>query len=128
MKKRSAMLIAAGLVAALLAGGTALSFSLADGPAAARERTIRPIVKTRHRTITVHKRAEADPERVVTIVSQPSTSTNGSVDVASASSDDAEQEFEGEDHEDDQYAEHEEDTVEAASGDGVQSDDSGGDD
>lgn len=96
MKKRSAMLVAGSLVAALLAGGTALSFSLAGRTASAQDSTVRPIVETRHRTITVHKKAKAEPARIVTIASQPSTSAS-TIGQSSTTRGDDDQEFEGDD-------------------------------
>jgi len=63
MNKRSAMLMAAGLVLTLVVGGVAISAGL-TGPtaSAATPRVVqhhhrKPIVKTFHKTITVHKQA-----------------------------------------------------------------------
>jgi hypothetical protein len=85
MNKRSAMVVAAGLVAALLAGSAALSFSLSGGTAAAEGAArVKPIVKTERRTVTIHKKAKANPAEVVTI-SAPSTS-GSSIDPSSGSS------------------------------------------
>jgi hypothetical protein len=81
MNKRSAMVVAAGLVAALLAGGAALSFSLAGGTAVAQDGgRVKPIVKTERRTVTVHKKAKADPAQIVT-VSSPSSGDGSSSSV-----------------------------------------------
>ncbi len=103
MNKRSAMLIAAGLVAALFAGGTALSFSLAGGTAAAQDTPrVDPIIRTKHRTITVHEKAKADPGRVVRVSLPPSAPTGSQVSGASGPSggDDAyEHETEDQEHE-----------------------------
>jgi hypothetical protein len=64
MNKRSAMLMAAGLVFTLLVGGVAIAIGL-TGPAASaaaprvvvRHKAPKPIVKTIKKTITVHKKA-----------------------------------------------------------------------
>jgi hypothetical protein len=83
MNKRSAMLVAAGLVAALLAGGTALSFSLAGGTAVAQDGRVEPIVRTERRTVTIHKKADPKPAQVVTIAaSTPPTDASSSVSSA----------------------------------------------
>lgn len=116
MNKRSAMVVAAGLVAALLAGGMALSFSLAGGTAVAQDGgRVKPIVRTERRTVTIHKQAKAKPAQVVTI-SAPSTS--GSSVSSSTGADEDEHESE---HEDGGF-------VQESSGDHAGSDSSGGDD
>jgi hypothetical protein len=126
MNKRSAMVVAAGLVAALLAGGVALSFSLAGGTAAAQDGgRVKPIVKTERRTVTIHKKAEAKPAEVVTI----STSASGSASATTGSDDAFEAERESE-HDDDAF---EHDAFDDHSGSQDSSDDSdshesGGDD
>lgn len=107
MKKRSAMLVAGSLVAALLAGGTALSFSLAGRTASAQDSTVRPIVETRRQTITIHKKAKAQPARVVTIASQPSTGASV-LEQSSTTGGDDDREFVGEDESEHEVeAEHE---------------------
>src|SRR3990172_6780038 len=54
MKKRSAMAIAAGLVAALLTGAVALSLGLSGTPTAdATADRLKPPVRTIHHTVTV---------------------------------------------------------------------------
>jgi hypothetical protein len=128
MKKRSAMLFAASLVAALLAGGTALSFSLVDKTAAAQDPTIKPLVETRHRTITIHKKAKVEPAPVVTIMSPPSADAQSSIEATSASSDELEQELEDDGQEEEGGAEHEDETFQDQSGEHVGSEESGGDD
>ena len=69
MKKRSAMTIAAGLVAALLTGAIALSLGFTGSPtAAAQSDRVAPKVRTVHRTVTVHREAKAEAPKTVTIV------------------------------------------------------------
>jgi len=116
MTKRAAMLMAAGLVAALAAGAMALSFGLAgNGTAQAETKDPKPIVRTIHRTVTVEKPAKATdkPVQVIQLASAPASSTgssDGSDDALEQQegSDDAyESEDHAEDHEDDGYADHE---------------------
>ncbi|MGZ8611910.1 MAG: hypothetical protein ACXWX0_06525, partial [Actinomycetota bacterium] len=62
MKKRSAMSIAGGLVAALVAGFAAMSLGFARGdttPTASAER-VEPRVRTIERTVTIHKKAKSE--------------------------------------------------------------------
>jgi hypothetical protein len=67
MNKRSAMLMAAGLVLTLIVGGVAMSIGLTGPtsseatPRAERRRAAAPIVKTVKHTVTVHKRGSAAP-------------------------------------------------------------------
>jgi hypothetical protein len=64
MNKRSAMLIAAGLVMTLIVGGVAISVGL-TGPTSSKAalrtstRKAKPIVKVKKRTVTVHRQGEA---------------------------------------------------------------------
>lgn len=66
MNKRSAMLVAAGLVLTLIVGGVAVAVGL-TGPASSaaaprithKQKARKPIVKTIKRTVTVHKQAPA---------------------------------------------------------------------
>lgn len=98
MNKRSAMLLAAGLVAALLAAGTVVSFSLSGQTASANDAG-EPLVLTRHRTVTVHRKADAGGVRTVALP--------GSAGIVSSGSDEEfEGEFEGE-FEDEHGEEHE---------------------
>lgn len=121
MNKRSAMVLAAGLVAALLAGGAALSFSLTGGTAVAQDAgRVKPIVKTEHRTVTIHKKAKSKPAEVVTI----SAPSSGSSVSSSTSSDDG---YESESSSEDSHeSEQEDDAFEQGSSD--HSGESGGDD
>jgi len=79
MNKRSAMTIAAGLVAALLAGAAAFSLSFGNPatPASARGKQA-PIVRTIKRTVTIHRKAKgaSGGPRVVTLPA-PSGSSSG---------------------------------------------------
>ena len=68
MNKRSAMLMAAGLVLTLIVGGVAMSTGL-TGPtpsqaaprAGQRQKAPEPIIKTVKHTVTVHKQSTAMP-------------------------------------------------------------------
>jgi hypothetical protein len=88
MTKRSAMLIAAGLVAALGVGTMALSIGLSgNGTAAASDaRKQDPIVRTIHRTVTVEKKAKGDGAVQVITLDATSGSTSGSTSSSSSSS------------------------------------------
>jgi len=111
MTKRTAMLMAAGVVLALLGGSVALSFSLAGnqtaeaGPRKASERVVRTI----HRTIRVEKQAKGSaPVKVVTLQAptslsdQPSSSDAVSSD-DSYHDDDAYEHDDASEHDDDAY-------------------------
>jgi hypothetical protein len=121
MTKRSAMLIAAGLVAALGVGAMALSIGLSgNGTAAASDaRKQDPIVRTIHRTVTVEKKAKGDGAvQVITLdaTSGSSSSSSSSEPVESESSDDGfESESQSEDSSDDAFEN------EGTSDDGTQS-------
>lgn len=88
MKKRSAMTVAAGLVAALLAGSIALSVGFTGGGAAsAGSGDSAPRVRTIERTITIHKKAkEAEP--VVRTIAAPVTQQAAASAATSGSDDD----------------------------------------
>jgi hypothetical protein len=86
MNKRSAMAIAAGMVVALIVGAAAVSIGL-GGPGTASAGTARaagtPVVRTTHRTVTIHKPAKGSPApRTVVIGSTwaPASSTTISQD------------------------------------------------
>lgn len=94
MKKRSALLVAAGLVLTLIVGGLAVAVGL-TGPSVStavprvdRRATSEPIVRTVRRKVTVHKKAEAKPGEVVQIAA-PATATTSSNDLSQSSGDDA---------------------------------------
>jgi hypothetical protein len=66
MNKRSAMLVAAGLVLTLMVGGVAIAIGM-TGPSASaaspktakQHHKQKPIIKTIRRTVTIHKKAPA---------------------------------------------------------------------
>lgn len=110
MKKRSAMAIAAGLVAALLTGAVALSLGLSGTETAdAKSEPVTPRVRTVHRTVTVHREAKAEEPRTVTVVtassSSPASSEGSDDSLEDESSDDPFEEEEFEDSEDSEDAE-----------------------
>jgi hypothetical protein len=79
MSKKSASVIAAGLVVALLAGVAALSttFSRTDG-AAAKPKHVKPIVRTVHHTKKIHRQAAGGVgggQVVLVSASQPQAGT-----------------------------------------------------
>jgi hypothetical protein len=127
MKKRSAMAIAAGLVAALLAGAAALSLGM-TGPQTATASGVRePRVRTIHRTVKVHREAKAEEPQTVTVVTAANSSPAGSSAAGSqgstfedGSDDHEDEDHEAEDHEDedeDESEDHEDEDHEDESGD-----------
>ena len=88
MNKRSAVFMAAGLVAVLTLGGIAFSLGL-TGPAVSAASVknepghVRPIVRTHTSRIVVHRQAPTPPARTVTMpapssyTSAPATSFGG---------------------------------------------------
>ena len=114
MTKRTAMLMAAGVVAALFAGSVALAFGLSGNTAAAADaEKSEPIVRTVHRTVRVEKDAKpADqPVQVVMLgsdtTSLDATSSDDAFEDAEEDSDDAyEAEYEDEDGSDDDADDH----------------------
>jgi hypothetical protein len=96
MKKRSAMLIAAGLVLTLGIGGLAVSLGL-TGPAPVNAAAAAPerVVRVERRTVTVHRTAEAAP----VATTQTSSSAPGSDDLDAEHEGEDGQEHEIEDHE-----------------------------
>lgn len=104
MTKRSAMLMAAGLVMALLGGSVALSFGLSGGTTATADMRTRPepIVRTITRTVRVEKDAKpADrPVQVITLGSTSSQSAPSDDSMQTQSDDDT---YEDDAHEDDEY-------------------------
>lgn len=118
MNKRSAMAMAAGLVAALLAGTAALSIGLsAPETAQARSDRSEPVVWTITETVKVHKKAKGDRTGTVQVVSAPAAQP-----VSSASDDVDEDAYEDDAYEDDDAYEGEEDDE-----DGDHEDEGGGD-
>ena len=102
MKKRSAILMAAGLVVALLSGAVAMTIGLSgNGAAEAGDRAKRdPIVRTIKRTVTVHKDAKATDQASVQVVRLDSSSSATSDPSASESDDDG---YDSESEDDDTY-------------------------
>jgi hypothetical protein len=94
MKKRSAMMIAAALVTALLAGTAALSLGMA-GPSttSASSRPLEPRVRTIERTVTIHREAAVNrpPVPGTVVASGPASSSVRGGDESEGA------EFEGED-------------------------------
>lgn len=109
MNKRSAMLMAAGLVLTLIVGGVAMSTGL-TGPtpsqaaprAGQRQKTPKPIIKTVKHTVTVHKPGTATPATATAPTISGSSSAgslSGSMDDDQSISgdDDAQGEVQGDD-------------------------------
>ena len=113
MNKRSAMLMAAGLVLTLIVGGVAMSTGLTGptpsraAPRAERRQTAAPIIKTVKHTVTVHKQGSVTPAPATATGSSASSSAgslSGSIDDDQGSySDDAEGEDDGELGEDEDH-------------------------
>ena len=96
MNKRSAMVVAAGVVAAMAAGAISLSAGGSD-LAQADTRAPTPRVRTVHRTITVHRTAAPAPSAVRTIAAPGSSMTTSGGDDPFETENESEQEFESED-------------------------------
>ncbi len=118
MKKRSAMTVAAGLVAALLAGAVAMSLGFSGGQtASAGSGDPKPRVRTIERTVTIHRKAKPKAPEVVTITAPAVQNAEASLAATSSSDDDSQEEvtdddqFEGENEteEQDQVGEDRED-------------------
>jgi hypothetical protein len=81
MNKRSAMAIAAGLVVALMVGAAAVSIGL-EGPGTAAAGTARsagnPVVRTTHRTVTVHRDPKGSPTARTVVIGSGSAPANTS--------------------------------------------------
>lgn len=88
MNKRSAMLVAAGLVLTLVVGGVAVAVGMTGPDASSAQPRLtqhkknKPIIKTTKKTVTVHKKAPAQAGTVVTV---PAAST-GTVSSSSSGS------------------------------------------
>jgi hypothetical protein len=97
MNKRSAVLIAAGLVLTLAIGGLSVSLGL-TGPTpvnAAGPVRPEPMVKVERRTVTIHRKAEAPSGGTITL-SAPASDPS----IGDESDDGYEDEHESESHED----------------------------
>jgi hypothetical protein len=76
MKKRAAMVIAAGLVGALLVGSVAFTMGVAGPQTRASSSALStPHVRTIHRTVTVHRHAKGPTAPVIRTISAPSSPT-----------------------------------------------------
>jgi hypothetical protein len=101
MKKRSAILLALGLVGALAVGGSGVTLGLtglSTSEASPRTTHAKPIVKTVRRTTTVHRKAPAGPAVVIAgqAASGPSVSAGSSTSAWSDDDGEFENEFENE--------------------------------
>jgi hypothetical protein len=125
MNKRSAIVVALGLVAALVIGGVGFTMGM-TGPAAslASVRDPAPKVRTIHRTVTVHRPAQGSGAAVVGVTQAPTV-------VAGAVGDDDDG-YEDDGYEDDGYEDdgYEDDGYEVGghAGEDHESEDHGGDD
>ncbi len=101
MNKRSAMLMAAGLVLAMVVAGIAITAGLtgpsasAAAPRAVRHHPLKPIVKTVHTTQTVHRKAPGSSVVTRSTSAPPVVFTTMSPSAASYAFDDS---GHGEDH------------------------------
>jgi hypothetical protein len=111
MKKRSAILMAAGLVVALVAGAVAMTIGFSGtGTAEAGSRAKRdPVVRTIRRTITVHKDAKATDQASVQVV-RLSSSDPSSMSDPSGTGSESDDSFESESESDDDPAEFEDES------------------
>ncbi|HEY7399426.1 MAG TPA: hypothetical protein VH989_00855 [Actinomycetota bacterium] len=102
MNKRSAVIVAAGLVVALVAGGIALERGVLGPPATAAEASVdagtrpKPIIRTTERTVKIHRKAKAGNASGSPTVSSSSTSTGSWSDDEGEFEHEAEHESEGE--------------------------------
>ena len=97
MNKRSAVLIAAGLVLTLGIGGLAVSLGLTGPTPVNAVETARPerVVKVERRTVTVHRKAKA-PSAATVVLSAPAPGSG----MGEATEDGYEGEHETESHQD----------------------------
>jgi len=102
MNKRSAILVAAGVVAAMFAGALALTSSTTPAAVASTSNAKEtPRVRVIERTRTIHRQAKPAPA-VVTTIAAPATSSTGSFDDDDHGDDAFESEHESDDdHESD---------------------------
>ena len=81
MNKRSAMAIAAGMIVALMVGAAAVSIGL-GGPGTATAGATRaagaPVVRTTHRTVTVHKPAKSSPAARTVVIGRSTWASTSS--------------------------------------------------
>jgi hypothetical protein len=118
MNKRSAMMVAAGLVLAMLVAGMAVAAGFtgpeasAGGSRATTDEIQRrePKVRTITETVTVHRKAEASDQGTlspVVVTQTPSAPASTSSSSDDFGDDEYEDEYEGQDHEDDHGDEYE---------------------
>jgi hypothetical protein len=120
VKKRSALLVAAGLTLTLIAGGLAVAMGL-TGPAAStavpgieRRSAPEPIVRTVRRTVTVHKQADAKAGEVVRVAASGAPAVSDAPDPSHES--EIDDHDDGEDHDEDR-GDHEDDDHDEDRGD-----------
>jgi len=129
MNKRSAMMVAAGLVLTLVVGGVAVAVGM-TGPSASSaqpkltHKKNKPIIKTTKKTVTVHKKAPAQPGTVVTVPSSYSGSASSSSGSGSGSSYD-DSTTSGDSYGDSEDTEDSEDSEDPGSEDGSSTDGGG---
>lgn len=101
MKKRSASMVAAGLIFTLVVGGLAVAIgmtgpSVSNGVPQADRSATEPVVRTVRRTLTVHKQAESGSPEVVQLAATAATATppspSGSDDDSTSGQEDHESE------------------------------------
>lgn len=107
MNKRSAVLIAAGLVLIMAVGGLAVSLGLTGPTPVNATGAVRPerVVKVERKTVTVHRKADQASGSATQIAVAPGTVTG----------DDSDDGFEGEDEhgfEDEDHEDHDDDGFE----------------
>lgn len=89
MNKKSAMAISGGLVAALASAIGAVSTGVTSGPTAQAEgqpqAAASPIVRTIHRTVTIHKKPKQASAPVQIVQTPPSAATTAPVTHSSGS-------------------------------------------
>lgn len=91
MNKRSAMMVAAGLVLTLVVGGVAVAVGMTGPEASSAQPKLthkknKPIIKTTKKTVTVHKKGQAQAGTVVTLPGTSSGTASSSSDSGSGSS------------------------------------------
>jgi type IV secretory pathway VirB10-like protein len=128
MTKRTAMLMAAGVVAALFAGSIALAFGLSGNTAASADSPKPdPIVRTVHRTVRVEKEAKPanQPVQVVTLGSAtaPAASSDAVQDESDDSMESQSDDSMGSDDSDDAYEDESDDQYEDESDDQYEDED-----
>ena len=115
MNKRSALMLSAGLVLTLIVGGLAVATGLTGPsvsnavPRAQRSSTSEPVVRTVRRTVTVHKKADAEPGQVVQVGAPTATSGPSSSSGTSGSDDDSYEDSYDDEGEDDDSADEQDD-------------------